>query len=282
METPIFLFLAFVSFTFIFVVISLVRKLPVGLAMAGLFMLPFVVMTDDIRLGEPQYSSIPDSSTQFIITNTTNHMNQNTFVIESELFAGSTTFIGQRVDNDNSLLTMKRVNQVILFLDKDGVPSGDVFIGIWNRVNNPSATNYEFLLGQKPALEVSATGATYTFTRNDTKTYLLSPLDVIGIFFNGGSGGNSIGVRSNNTASSFDGANSYCSSFTSPTWTDTTTCDRTMKISLVETGLSINNDNEFTLIDDGLFKFTAFVKVIFALFATMLMLLGALMVYRND
>jgi hypothetical protein len=173
---------------------------------------------------------------------TTDYMNQQTGVSTSSLGAGETNILaGENIVNSGSLLYGKEINQITLRLDKDGIPPNDAYVGIWNGVVNPTSTNYKFLIAQFKANNTNLSVMDYTFTRNDTRTYVLDSDDIVGIFYNSGTAGNRINVSFNGTANSFDNSDSQYSRFqrTTNTWVDSSASDLRGKISL-----AVNNIEE--------------------------------------
>jgi hypothetical protein len=171
---------------------------------------------------------------------------------------------------------MKEINQMTVRLGKTGLPSGDFYVGVWNGIQPPTLTNYRFLIGQMKANFTSSTTISdYTFTRNDTKTYFLQRGDTVGIFFNGGSSGNTIDVY-HSSSDLFDGGNSIRMTFSSATsvWTSDTLTDMAKRISLVQT--NIEERSEPIDFNDGA------TKIYMVAIGVMFMVMGALQRMDKD
>lgn len=240
MNIPIELLTMFVALSFAVGILGII------LALKKIAGSPFIIMFAGILLFSQlaiitNIEGVSDDRIESIINNSTTHMNQPTSTVSIALRSGSVNFLGEEVVNDNSALNGDTINQITVRLDKDGNPTGDFYVGIWNSIQPATSTNYKFIVGQMKANHTDLTGATYTFTRNDTKTYVLQVNDAIGVFYNGGSVGNAINMHENATVSSFDGANSIRTAFTGSTmaWTDQTTRDIRGKIALLQTNLDV-------------------------------------------
>lgn len=235
------MYLAFASMIGVLGIILGIKKIagsPFIIMFAGIMIFALLAITNDVT-GD----GLTGVENQEIIQNTTVHMNQVTATISESLRAGANIMTGEEVANENSILAYDRINQVKVEIIKTGFPSGDFYVGVWNSIQPPTVSNAKFIIGQ---MKANYTGAqnNYVFTRNDTKTYVLQPFDIVGVFYNGGDASNRIAIRYNATANSFDNSDSQKSTFSSATqvWTDSSTQDLKLRVALVENNAKITEE----------------------------------------
>lgn len=276
-DISFYMLVLFVASAFAVGIFGTVRKIPLFAVVAGICILSMFVAVDAVVLPDVPITN----STDTIVKNTFDYMNQPTSNALLTLRNAQPIFAGQEVGNDNSLLNMREINQLTFRIDRTGgnVP-GKLYAGVWETQSIPSLSTSKFIIGEIMANGTSGSEATYTLTRNDTKTYFLKVNEAVGILFDNGDAGNNMAVAVNTTASSFDGANTYRTVFSEATnsWTDTVGHDFRFTVSLVKTDLSTTNE----LINDGKedIGFTtnkgAQIKLFFLIFGISFMFIGAI------
>jgi hypothetical protein len=244
---------------------------------AGTFLISILLVTDGIILNDRK-----ETESISIVPVTTDRMNQPTGGTATNLRSGSTIIVGELVNTESSVLNFKEINQITVRLGKTGNPTGIGYFGVWSATHAPpTVANSKFIISQMLAnFTSSSTIADYTFTRNDTKTYFLQRGDIIGVFFNGGSAGNTFDVY-RSTTDLFDGTNSVRATSNGGTTTLDTVTDMRGKISLVEDTSLQTISYEDNVMD---FSFTGTnyqLKVIMVFIAVMLMVGGALTEVRK-
>lgn len=265
---PVELFLGFIGMTFMLIVIGIVRKpnVPVLVVSAGAFILSIAVMTDNIVLGQKQIDDTEISESTDIIMNVNTHQ----ATVDVSGFSTHNRFVGQEIGNQNSLLWNKEIDKVCMFLSKSGTLTGDATVGVWNTVVTPTQSNYQKFFGNITATNIPTTGT--LFCSQSNLPVILNQEMAIGIFYNGGAGDSANKINLAVTTSDiFDSTNSYRTRY-STVWSDTTTSD----IRMILTVDTINESNTYDD-DSNLYPFTQRVKVMFSFFGVVLMLMGALM-----
>lgn len=245
MDLPFNIWLVFVSISLLISLLGIylgfkkIAGAPFITVIGGIFLFAVTVMTVNIE-------GVSPDNIETIIQNTTFHMKQDTGTVSSfPLRSGANSFWGERALNDNSILVGDRMNGITITIDKDGNPTSDFYVGVWNGVTPPTLSNANFIVGQMYANKTTLTQSSYTFVRNDTKVYTIKTGDVIGVFYTGGSVGNLINTYQNATVNSFDNSDSVRTRFdtTTQTWGDASSgLDVRLRVFLVETQLDIAYD----------------------------------------
>lgn len=99
--------------------------------------------------------------------------------------------VGEEIES-TSVLKNDWFNKITVRMYKTGSPTGTVFIGIWLDTAVPTDSNYAHLLGSIPATELTTSSASYNFTFSNTT---ITENDVIGVFYDTGSSGNTVNVN---------------------------------------------------------------------------------------
>lgn len=192
---------------------------------SGILVFGMLAITDDIGLGQSSASNF----TNTISPSTIDHMNVLSGTASQTLRSGSQIFIGEEIGTLSSALAGKRIDEVCIELSKTGTPTGTANIAVYSSTLAPSSTNYRFLINTLDVSSLTTTSQTYCFL--STSVYTLDGADnAIGIFYNGGSAGNEINIRSNGS-DPFDGTDSRRTQYVA-SWSDTTGNDVKMRISL--------------------------------------------------
>lgn len=267
MDLPFNIWISFVSMCLIVSGIGLwlgVKRIagaPAITIVGGILLFATTVMTSNIE-------GVSNDRQEFIFNNQTTFYNQQTSSTDLDMGSatGQNTMIGENIVNSGSLLYQKEINGMQIRIDKDGTPLGDLYVGVWGGVVNPSSTNYKFIIGQMKANATNLSVMDYTFIRNDTKTYRLNTDDVIGVFYNGGTAGNLINLHTNTTASSFDGSNTISTRFqvSTSTWIDSSTADIRARVFLSKDALDINYDT-YAFNQNDLWAFMIFISLMIVL-----------------
>ena len=133
--------------------------------------------------------------------------------------------------SSSSVLVGKSIDTIVLKLKKDGAPTGNAEIGVFN--NDLSVKK---LFAIKDASTLTNSYANYEFTLSDSP-YTIAAGDRIGVkYYSGAQSSDKISImRDTDPADPFDGANSYHTFYTT-SWSSFTSNDLTMTLKLV------NND----------------------------------------
>lgn len=114
------------------------------------------------------------------------------------LLTGGITTVGEKIGSASSLLVGQVVNSCTVSLKKTGAPAGTAIIAIMNAAGT---TQYQCGTQDVSLLTVAFQTLTYT---GSAAPYTIANGDIIGVFFNGGSAGNTLDVQYEN-ADVFDG-----------------------------------------------------------------------------
>lgn len=274
-EIPFTILITFVIISFFMIVFGLFTRRMFGVYYMGTIIIVLTGVIWITMFAEIDTVSGIDSNfntTTSSIPVTTDYMKQTTSNALLTLRNTQPIFAGQEIGNDNSLLNMKEINSLTFRLDRaGGNVVGKLYAGIWETQSIPSLSSSKFIIGEMLANGTSGTDATYTLTRNDTKTHILKVNEAIGIFFDSGDVANNIAIALNTTASSFDGANTYRTVFSEATnsWTDTTTHDFRFTVSLIKTQIAeLNNSDKY--------DFNSVVKIYLVFFGVIIILTGGM------
>lgn len=271
-DIPIELFITFLGATFGLALLGLIRQpqIPAMIAFAGMFMLAFSVATDNIIVS---YGTSANDKT-IVVTNST-----TTYPYDVETFssAGAMNNVnkgyGEFVSSTSSALYNKTIDCMDILLKKTGSPVGTATIGIYNSTDGLTKQ-----FGTQSASSLGLSFAWKTYCLTGTDSYTIKSGDRIGIAYNNGTATDTIQLQID-TNNPFDGVITYTQVYTT-SWASNTPWDMTMRLYNTVNG---NTTSVVTTYDrtPDLFPFTEMPKTLFALFSAILILAGALMVYRE-
>ena len=138
--------------------------------------------------------------------------------IYAEYVTSSSTLVGHQIDT------------IVVKLKKGGSPTGNFTIGVFN-----TDLSVKRLIGTKDVSTLTTSSTNYTFTLpNGAQPYLIQAGDKIGIKYTGGDSSNYVAIMTDRS-NTFDGSNSYRTTYTASTtsWTNTLTEDLYMTLKLV-------------------------------------------------
>jgi len=264
MEIPILLFLGFIGMSFIFVVIGLVKKVPAGVVIGGMFILSIAIMTDKIVLGQ----TIEETDNTITSINRQLLVNQDFSNTNGALQSGSNIRIAEYVNGGISPLSGLDVNTISIQLSKTGSPNSLGTVGIQNTV----AGTYVKVFGLFNTTMLTTTPTWFNFSLPDGEVLILNSTHRITVDYSGGA---SVNVRIS-TLNVYP--QSICQASTGTVWANCASLDLAFRLY----GGAMINENTINTLVDNTFEFTAFIKMIFGLFSAILMLFGGLMVYKTD
>lgn len=274
MNIPIELFLGFVGITFVMIAIGLVRRIPALIVFAGMFMFTIFAITDVIELDS--FSQITNSTTTdstIIFQNNTYHYRVDTgttsLVVQGG--AGSLRTIVAEYGDGTGAIIGDTINCIDVAVRKSGSPTGNADIGVFDSIGTLTTSFGSFDVSTLTTMNQHKTGCL-----TGSETHTIGSNDRIGVRYTGGDVTNHLIVVIDNT-NPFDGTATIRQDFLSGTWSSLTGTDTTARFYLSEEEtLGIEGtENTFEIVSRD-FVFDNTLKVIFLLFASMVMLVGAL------
>lgn len=274
---PFELFGLFISVSLFLVVIGLATKpkTPVLILISGAFVFSQVAVIDELTLGQ-----LVETETVTSVPVSTDYMNQQTGSSVAPMRNSSTIFVGEKVVSHSSALFDKAINKIQVRLDRSGQPTGFLYVGVWSDNVRPTVASANFIVGQLDASKLEGATNDYIFTRNDTKTYTLRANDIVGVYYEGfTTAGNTVDITYANSQV-FDSSTSGRFSFSDSTdlWSSFASSeDLRGRITLVE-----NTELDTVAYQDNIFPFTDMPKVLYALYGATLMLIGLLVLIKEQ
>lgn len=269
MNIPIELFIGFISISVFLAVLGFLarsNKLGTFTVIAGLMIFPMISVTDNIIMSYAE--PFADSTYNEVINELIYRMNVTTS--NSSVSLQNTNFgASERPVNIASLLYNMPISCVSIDLSKTGAPSGTVTFAIMGGTGNIIKSFGTLDI----STEVSSTQRTYTKCLANHDYWLISLHEKVGVFYNSGTAGNGLNVYT--VTNGFDGTNTVRATLSSGgTWTDSTTTD--VRMILTYDNSRILNTSDLIDNPENLYPFTDWVKVLFGLYASILMLCGVL------
>lgn len=272
-DIPIEIFIVFIGASFGMALLGLLRQpqIPAMICFAGVFLLVFTISTDNIIVSYG--TSANDQTIVTTNTNTTYPYNVQTFSSAGAMNDVNKAY-GEYVSSTSSALYNKTIDCMDVLIKKVGTPTGTMTIGVMNSTNGVTKT---FGTQDVSLLTTSFNWKSYCLSNNNS--YTIQSGDRIGMRYVNGTSSNNVQLQID-TNNPFDGTITYIQVYTS-SWTSQTPWDLTMKLYNTE---NVNSTSVVTTYDrtPDLYQFTELPKTIFGLFATILILAGALMIYNKE
>ena len=256
---PVELFITFLGGALVMAIIGLIRQpqIPAMIAFGGMFILTMAVSTDTIIMG---YSGVSDTSAVYYnVQSFTGAVNVNS--------GQSQSIYAENVVDSSSMLYQKTVNCAQWLIKKSGSPplSSIITFGVWDNSGNLKYTfgtmNVTYLSTATTPFEMCNTSTSYTFAVSDR----------VGIKYPSGNSTNTL-LLSADGNNPYDDGHTIANLWNGASWTTSSTLDISGMIRFFD---SNSSNTQFD------FQFTELPKTLFALFGTILILAGALMVYRE-
>lgn len=258
----LFLFSAISIFFFVFGLIQgRQEKNSIGIILSligGLLWISVWSLADNIEVGH----------VEAIDTKLVYQMNQTTGTA-THVLSNTIWSVVERPVNINSVLYDVRISCISMNMVRTGSPTGIATIGVLN-----DGQTFIKIFGTINVTTIQTIGErTYRFCLSNHDYYIITDnQDRIGIFYNGGSAGNTIGVYRSST-DVFDGTNSVSSTMSNTgVWTDSTTTD--MKFVLTYEDINITGKaKNYSLGAEDNANF--YIKIYMLTFGVMMIFVGA-------
>ena len=146
--------------------------------------------------------------------------------------SGQSIFSGRPIHAEfvspSSVLVGKQIDTIVVKLKKDGSPTGNAEIGIFN-----SNLSVKKLFATKDVSTLTSSHVDYEFTLSGSSPYTIAAGDRIGVKYSDANGSGKISImRDTDPADPFDGVNSYHTYYTTTSWSSFTSNDLTMTLKL--------------------------------------------------
>jgi len=154
------------------------------------------------------------------------HMQDTTSSSGQSIFSGRP--IHAEFVSPSSVLVGKQIDTIVVKLKKDGSPTGNAEIGVFN-----SDLSVKKLFATKDVSTLTSSHVNYEFTLSGASPYTIVAGDRIGVKYSSANGSDKISVmRDTDSADPFDGTNSY-HTYYSTSWSNFLSNDLTMTLKLV-------------------------------------------------
>lgn len=256
-DIPIELFLGFGFMAGAFAVTGIAKKIPVLIFTGAIFMLTMFTITDNVII-ESFIDASADNVYHYLVESRTGTNSMN---------FGGTIAIAEFVSASNSQLVGDEIDCIDIQLSKLGSPTGTATVGTFSSLAVPTIST---TFGTIDVSILTTASQWYSFCM--AGTYVIQNQDRLGIMYSSiGSNATSNIVVPADANNPFDGTVTFRQTNTGSSWVSATGTDETFRFYL--TG------SPPTIIEDD-YAFTEMVKVLYALFSALLILIGFL-IYRE-
>lgn len=278
MDVPVEIFALFIGMSLSLMVVGLVKKVPACLVFAGMFILAISVATDNIVFGQNNDTITTTTIENATISNSTQVFHYN---VDSSLVTVTVRFDGvsparwaEGANTANSALIGDNIQCISIPVARvgNGVSAWNIEIGV---MDSSAQMVKSFGNVSHSSLNTSFVWQTACVPEGQERTILST--DKVGLRFLFGNSSHFINVRSDSN-NPFNGTDTIRFERPTTVWSPTSAHDITMKLwDIVDVPINVGDVDESVLTyDNNDIAFTELIKVLFALFAVILMLIGVL------